>query len=435
MSSDVAILVRNLTKIYRIFDHPGDRIRQAAILGLRKYHKEYTAIKDVSFEIRKGETVGIIGRNGSGKSTLLQLICGILKPTAGTVTVNGRISALLELGAGFNAEFTGRENVYFQGALLGLDKEKMDERFDAIAAFAEIGDFIEQPVRTYSSGMFVRLAFALAIHVDPEILVVDEALAVGDISFQAKCISIFNRLRESGVTVLYVSHDPNAIKSLCDFVIWLDHGCISQVGLTASVVDEYIRKIMGGPMANSLSVLDHGSNDADVSVAKADEPAFHHNHEFAQRVARFRLGSGEAQLTDVEVLDDAGLPVTKVYFGQSVLIRLHVLFRQAGGVVVTYYIRDDKHLILVGSTTRLENYGLVDGAAGARKIVEFSTALPLAEGVYNVLAILSAPHSSKQNAQFVDYVENASTFQVAERTPIKLWSKLYLPNTLSVHDV
>ncbi|PKO58767.1 MAG: ABC transporter ATP-binding protein, partial [Betaproteobacteria bacterium HGW-Betaproteobacteria-17] len=205
MSSDIAISVRNLSKTYRIFGHPGDRIKQALTLGRVPFHREFTALKDVSFEIKKGETVGIIGRNGSGKSTLLQLLCGILKPSSGSVTVNGRVSALLELGAGFNPEFTGRENVYFQGALMGFTRRQMEERFDDIAAFADIGEFVDQPVRMYSSGMFVRLAFAVAIHMEPEILVVDEALGVGDAAFQSKCFQRISAIREGGGSILLVT--------------------------------------------------------------------------------------------------------------------------------------------------------------------------------------------------------------------------------------
>jgi ABC-type polysaccharide/polyol phosphate transport system ATPase subunit len=231
MRSDVAISVKNLTKTYRIFGHPGDRIKQALTLGRVRFHREFTALRDVSFEIKKGETVGIIGRNGSGKSTMLQLICGILKPTSGTVQVNGRVSALLELGAGFNPEFTGRENVYFQGAVMGLTKEEMDGRFDNITAFADIGDFIDQPVRTYSSGMFVRLAFAAAIHVDADILVVDEALAVGDAEFQERSISRMKVMQHSGTTILFVSHSIPAIKNFCQRALWLDEGTeIQEIG-------------------------------------------------------------------------------------------------------------------------------------------------------------------------------------------------------------
>jgi len=241
MHSDIAISVKNLTKTYRIFGHPGDRIKQALTFGRARFHREFTALQDVSFEIKKGETVGIIGRNGSGKSTLLQLICGILKPTSGEVQVNGRISALLELGSGFNPEFTGRENVYFQGAVMGLTKKEMDDRFDDIAAFADIGDFIDQPVRTYSSGMYVRLAFAVAVSVEPDILVVDEALAVGDIGFQQKCFERIREMREAGTTIFLVSHDTLFMRNFGDTVIYLNHGQIKNMGDPETVGEGYIR--------------------------------------------------------------------------------------------------------------------------------------------------------------------------------------------------
>ncbi len=242
MHSDLAISVKNLTKTYRIFGHPGDRIKQALTFGQKQYHKEFTALKDVSFEIKKGETVGIIGRNGSGKSTLLQLICGILKPTSGSVQVNGRISALLELGAGFNSEFTGRENVYFQGAVLGIAKEEMALRFNDIAAFADIGEFIDQPVRTYSSGMFVRLAFSVAIHVEPQILVVDEALSVGDALFQAKCFQRIKSIQQAGGSILLVTHVLEQVGHFCDRVLILDDGNLTADGNAAETLTRYTKK-------------------------------------------------------------------------------------------------------------------------------------------------------------------------------------------------
>ncbi len=238
-SDDIAISVRNLGKTYRLFGHPGDRIKQFLSLGMKKYHNEFTALHDVSFDIKKGETVGIIGRNGSGKSTLLQLICGILKPTTGSVKVNGRISALLELGAGFNPEFTGRENVYFQGAVIGISKEEMDARFDEIAAFADIGEFIDQPVRTYSSGMFVRLAFSVAVHIDPEVLIVDEALGVGDAEFQERSISFMKSMQQKGVTILFVSHSIPAVRNFCQRAVWLEHGKINLMGDASDVCIAY----------------------------------------------------------------------------------------------------------------------------------------------------------------------------------------------------
>lgn len=232
MSSDIAIKVENLSKCYHIYDQPRERLKQMILPRLqravgkqpRQYFREFWALKDVSFEVEKGETVGIIGRNGSGKSTLLQIICGTLNPTSGSIQTSGRIAALLELGSGFNPEFTGRENVYLNAAVLGLTKEETDQRFDEIADFAEIGDFIEQPVKTYSSGMMVRLAFAVAINVEPQILVVDEALSVGDELFQRKCFSRIEAIRASGATILFVSHSGAQIIELCDQAILLDSG-------------------------------------------------------------------------------------------------------------------------------------------------------------------------------------------------------------------
>ena len=243
MSSDTAISVRNLSKTYRIFDHPGDRIKQALTLGRVPFHREFTALKEVSFDIKKGETVGIIGRNGSGKSTLLQLVCGILKPSSGSVKVNGRVSALLELGAGFNPEFTGRENVYFQGAVMGLSKSEIDSNFDDIAAFADIGEFIDQAVRIYSSGMFVRLAFSIAIHSAPDILIVDEALSVGDEGFQRKCFERICRFREAGGTIIYVSHNMTSVVELCDHALLLERGKLIETGPSKFVAANYLKNL------------------------------------------------------------------------------------------------------------------------------------------------------------------------------------------------
>jgi lipopolysaccharide transport system ATP-binding protein len=254
MHSDVAISVKNLTKTYRIFGHPGDRIKQAFTLGRMQFHREFTAVKDVSFDIKKGSTVGIIGRNGSGKSTLLQLICGILTPTAGAVEVNGRVSALLELGAGFNPEFTGSENIYFQGALMGLSKSEMDSRFQEIVKFADIGEFIDQPVRTYSSGMFVRLAFSVATSVDAEIIVIDEAMAVGDLAFQSRCFSRIHQLKNNGVTFLLVSHSMAQILNNADSALLLDRGSILMHAVDVrSVVAAYEATIRNTSVATTLA--------------------------------------------------------------------------------------------------------------------------------------------------------------------------------------
>ncbi|EGY29741.1 ABC-type polysaccharide/polyol phosphate transport system, ATPase component [Candidatus Regiella insecticola 5.15] len=239
MSSEIAIKVENLSKCYQIYDKPRDRLLQMLARGRKQYFREFWALREVSFEIKKGETVGIIGRNGSGKSTLLQMICGTLNPTSGSIQTQGRIAALLELGSGFNPEFTGRENIYMNAAVLGLSKEETDTRFDDIVSFADIGDFIEQPIKTYSSGMVMRLAFAIIAHVDADLLVIDEALAVGDAFFVQKCMRFLRQFMEKG-TVLFVSHDTASVINLCDYAIWIDAGTKKMEGTTKKVSEAYL---------------------------------------------------------------------------------------------------------------------------------------------------------------------------------------------------
>ncbi|MDE1997952.1 MAG: ABC transporter ATP-binding protein [Burkholderiales bacterium] len=254
MSSEIAIKVESLSKCYHVYDNPHDRLKQFVLppvqrlagLSSKQYFREFWALKNISFEVRKGETVGIIGRNGSGKSTLLQLICGTLSPTGGSITTQGRIAALLELGSGFNPEFTGRENVYLNAAVLGLTKEEVDARFDSIVNFAEISDFIDQPVKTYSSGMFVRLAFSVSVHVQPDILIVDEALSVGDIAFRNKCMDAIQKMVAKGVTILFVTHDLGTLQLFCSRVLWLAHGELRASGDPVSISQNYYASTMQG---------------------------------------------------------------------------------------------------------------------------------------------------------------------------------------------
>ena len=291
-SNDIAISITNLSKCYQIYDTPRDRLKQFVVPHLQRlagqatkqYFREFWALKDVSFEVKRGETVGIIGRNGSGKSTLLQIICGTLSPTAGSIQTNGRIAALLELGSGFNPEFTGRENVYMNGSVLGLSTEEIDARFDDIAAFAEIGDFIEQPAKTYSSGMMVRLAFAVAINVDPEILIVDEALSVGDELFQRKCFSRIEAIRASGSTILFVSHSGGTIVDLCDRAVLMEAGKKLAVGKPKQIVGRY-QKLLYAPADKREAIREqirrmdeHTEPHADTVEAVANQDEAHCAH-------------------------------------------------------------------------------------------------------------------------------------------------------------
>lgn len=258
-SDDILISVQNVGKCYLIYDHPRDRLKQyifprlQKLLGRpqKKYFREFWALRDISFDVKRGETIGIIGRNGAGKSTLLQMICGTMQPTSGSTATHGRIAALLELGAGFNPEFTGRENVFMNAAILGLSREETEARLEDILAFAEIGDFIDQPVKTYSSGMYVRLAFSVAVNVDPQILIVDEALSVGDLSFQNKCIMKIRELRAKGTTLLFVAHDLSIVQTMCDRVIWLQRDKPPMMGESIAVCQEYYATMTGTPLTKS----------------------------------------------------------------------------------------------------------------------------------------------------------------------------------------
>lgn len=274
MSSELAIKVENLSKCYHIYDKPRDRLLQMFARGSKKFFREFWAVRDLSFEIKKGETVGIVGRNGSGKSTLLQMICSTLNPTSGEVVTNGRIAALLELGSGFNPEFTGRENVYLNAQVLGLTKEETDARFDDILAFAEIGEFIEQPVKTYSSGMMVRLAFAVQAMVDPEILIVDEALAVGDEKFQRKCFARLEELKSKGTSILFVSHSGPQVIELCDRALLMERGKLIMVASPQQVIRSYQRLIYAPEaeqceLLEELSATGSGSDlDSNTSISQ-----------------------------------------------------------------------------------------------------------------------------------------------------------------------
>jgi lipopolysaccharide transport system ATP-binding protein len=364
---DIAIRVQNLSKCYHVYEKPRDRLKQFVLPHLRRmiwqtprhYFREFWALNDVSFTVNKGETVGIIGRNGSGKSTLLQMICGTLNPTSGNVQINGRVAALLELGSGFNPEFTGRENVYVSAALLGYSEKEIDARFDDIAAFADIGNFIEQPVKTYSSGMFVRLAFAVNIVSEPDIMIVDEALAVGDMNFQAKCMTALTRIQENGATVLFVSHDVGAVKSLCSRGVYLENGAVKAIGKASDVAELYIRTMREEMNAEQRKftpkskspILGESAMENRQSVKTVDA-VFKRSEEFDRRVASFRYGSGGAKITYAELLDEHDDPVISVEFDQEVSIAIHFETDIEDEISCNYYVADEKRNLVIGSGMR-----------------------------------------------------------------------------------
>ena len=368
-SNDIAIRVQGLSKCYEIYANPRDRLKQFILPRLqrligqapKRYYREFWALKDVSFEIKKGETVGIIGRNGSGKSTLLQMICGTLNPTIGSIQTNGRIAALLELGSGFNPEFTGRENVYMNASVLGLNNDEIDMRFDDIVAFADIGDFIEQPVKTYSSGMIVRLAFAVIAHVDADILVVDEALAVGDAFFTQKCMRFLRKFMKTG-TVLFVSHDTGSVKSLCKHAVWIEKGQVLQEGLPKDVCGLYHEAFYEAQQGKSTATKLRAFKKIDDSLPLKDQRLeFINTSNLRNDLQVFKFnpdaasfGKGGAQIRNVRLLDEKEHPLAWIVGGEKVTLRVTVhAYQDLDAPIIGFHIKDRLGQSLFGDNTFL----------------------------------------------------------------------------------
>ena len=438
MSSDIAIKVKNLSKCYQIYDTPRDRLKQfllpslQQVVGLppKQYYREFWALKDVSFEVAKGETVGIIGRNGGGKSTLLQIICGTLSPSLGSITAHGRIAALLELGAGFNTEFTGRENVYMNASVLGLNKDEIDARFDDIAAFADIGEFIEQPVKVYSSGMFARLAFSIAINVDPEILIVDEALAVGDARFVAKCMRRIKAIQENGASILFVSHDINSVRTLCESAIWLDQGRVVEQGDVFPVTgqftefmfkdekseqdilhDQLVAPSKELPPSEEVSqtaeqAISNVSTASEAPVPSEDSTECLSGID-AQPVTHW--GSHKGVILSGAIHDEQGIQKDVFSWGESLHIRIEVNVPKEiprEHLSIAFSIKDLKGTDLIVSTTHdFEKKRLPDQE---RFSVSFKLVNPLVTGKY--LLVVAVENRQHRDIYYYEYVEGAHYF-------------------------
>jgi lipopolysaccharide transport system ATP-binding protein len=400
-TTEYAIEVNGLSKCYQIYDKPSDRLKQMLMRGRKQYYKEFWALKDVSFKIKKGETVGIIGRNGSGKSTLLQMICGTLNPTGGEVKVNGRVAALLELGAGFNPEFSGVENVYMAASLYGLSKEEVDQRFDAIATFADIGDHLHQPVKTYSSGMYVRLAFAVIAHVDADILVVDEALAVGDAFFTQKCMRFLRKFMEQG-TVLFVSHDTAAVINLCKRAVWLNSGRLMKLGSPKVISEDYLASLYKGSELNTDSV----GSDKVVVIEKAGNTELEDseiaelpgNYAADLMVFRFNIdnarafGEGKAKIIDVKIIDKQKKYVNQYSGGEILTLKITAQVKEdIYQPIIGFSFKDRLGQVLFGENTYA---AYADKNVGAFKndllVAEFEFSMPiLPHGDYSVSAAIA----------------------------------------------
>lgn len=368
--SQIAINVNDVSKLYKLYDKPSDRFVEALGLSKSKKYKEHYALNNVSFNIKQGETVGIIGTNGSGKSTILKIITGVLNPTGGNVEIAGRISALLELGAGFNMEYTGLENVYLNGTMIGFKKEEIDEKLDDILKFADIGEFINQPVKTYSSGMFVRLAFAVAINIDPEILIVDEALSVGDVFFQAKCYKKFEEFKKLGKTILFVSHDLGSVAKYCDRVILLNKGKKVDEGEPKRIIDLY-KKIL-------VNQVDSVSNEtvANVEIDNWKERLkVNPNQE--------EYGNGMANIVDYAIIDDEGNITDSISKGMQFKIKFKVAFNTSiENPIFAFTIKDLKGTEITGTNTMYERINTEVVGAGDVKVVTFTQNMNLQGGEY-----------------------------------------------------
>jgi lipopolysaccharide transport system ATP-binding protein len=360
--NDIAIKLDSVSKCFQIYEKPHHRLLQSFFRGKRQYFKEFWALKDISFEIKRGETVGIIGRNGAGKSTLLQIICGTLAETSGSVEVNGRVAALLELGAGFNPEFTGRENVYMSGSILGLSQEEIDKKYDEIVRFADIGEFIEQPVKTYSSGMYVRLAFAVIAHVDADILVIDEALAVGDAFFTQKCMRFLRKFKENG-TLLFVSHDTASVVNFCDKAIWLDVGVTKLIGTAKKVTECYLKGLYEAKQGDSVNLASSQTIKPDDSELEFGDQRLSiiNNNPYRNDLEIFKFnentesfGNNEVKIVDVWIYDKNGKPLSWVVGGESVTLAIKCHANSdVEKIIVGFFIKDRLGQTLFGDNTYL----------------------------------------------------------------------------------
>lgn len=430
-----AITLRGVSKKYQIYPRHRDRLKELMSFGRVKRGHDFWALKDIDLEIEAGSSVGILGRNGAGKSTLLKIVSGVLQPSSGSVEVNGRLAALLQLGAGFNPEFTGRENVMLNGLILGIERREMLERFDEIAAFADIGEFMEQPVKTYSSGMRARLGFAVAVNVEPDVLIVDETLSVGDTVFRHMGLQRMRELRDSGTTIFFVSHSTGMVKSFCNNAVLLHQGNMVAHGDTAEVADRYqallssIEAQRSGVVANLEQPLDYNLDDDE---AEDGAPSFKADPDLERRSSNFRHGTGEARISNVELLNETGAPTEEVVQGSTVTVRAHVEYRERlDGSVVIITIRNRAGLDVFSTNTQLEKTKIGATEKDDRRVVDFSFEVPLQDGPYSVSAAIA---HLRNRSVYMDWVDVAAVFRVERpQTRGAVKGLVYIPATIKVH--
>lgn len=407
MPEEVAISLKNVSKCYKRYAHPVERLKEILLPG-KSRSEEFWALRDINLEVFEGETIGIIGQNGSGKSTLLQIIAGTLMPTTGEVQVNGRVSALLELGSGFNPEFTGRQNVFFNGQILGLSVKEIEAKFDDIAAFAEIGDFLNQPVKTYSSGMVIRLAFAVVANTEPKILIVDEALAVGDAKFQARCMKRIRQLKEQGVTIIFVSHDSSSIKMLCQRAALINYGRMLDTGSPKEVINHYIALLS----AKSTEIDDIAQIASIEKNPIFSETTFvekdNNSIEKSQNHRVYRHGNRLAIIHNVKVTNFNNVKTTKIETGGVFKIEVELHAKAAlSDLIIGISLKNLMGLVMYGTNTKVMNFQLPSLTKGQNIVVIFQVPCNFNKGVYTVTVGL---HS--EEGLSYDWIEDMLVLEV-----------------------
>ncbi len=441
MDNGIAVKVSNLSKSYKLYDNHRDRFKETFHPFRKIYHHDFYALKNISFEINKGDTVGIIGRNGSGKSTLLQIICNAVTPTNGIVEVNGKTSALLEIGSGFNPELSGIENVYFNGTIMGYTIKEIDGKLDDILSFADIGEFACQPVKTYSSGMFVRLAFSAAIMVDPEILIVDEALSVGDIFFQAKCIDRMKRMiNDKNVTLLFVSHDMRKVKSICQKTIFLSNGELIDYGESNDIVEKY----SATQIKNGQKAIFQDSNNMKQIPEKEDKNLkdekyniFKDNSLFKKKAEYQRTQNGKASIINVKLLDENEESVYFVECDQKVILRMAIEIKVDINLLdFGYYISDENGVEIVHSYSMIENKHLYNVKKGDRYIIDmqFKASLGHITGKYTIATGLVIPiNYDMEQCDICDRVPISVQFEVMPRKGFPVLGLVHWDNEIEFY--
>ena len=431
MASDLAIRVDGLSKVYKLYDRPVDRLKESLHPWGKKYHHEFFALHDVSFEIKRGETVGLIGINGSGKSTLLKIITGIVTPSAGQVQVHGKIAALLELGAGFNPELTGIDNIFMNGTIMGYSRAEMETKLEDIVAFADIGEFIRQPVKMYSSGMFARLAFAVNANVNPDILIVDEALSVGDMFFQAKCVERMRKMMDDGVTILFVSHDTGAVKSLCRRGILLSHGRVV-IDADAEAASEAYFKVK---VQSEQQVIAPLTSPVSLQLENAPQySCFADNREFLARARYQRIQNGKAEFFNVQLLDETGSEIVQTEYGQQVQLRMAILFHEdIDEIGFGYHVRSSTGVDVVYADSVLDGTILRQAKKGEQYLVDWKFKVCLMQENYNIACVLSIPvDQSLSRVEFCDFIPCAVQFSVLTDSLRQLYGYVHWDNEVQI---